>query len=248
MLRTPPSLVLMLALGLACAPHGSQTVPVALAPCAVPGVGSADSPWRQVRASGFTFCIPGGWRPSGHGRDSTDAKLWNGGGGSVSWDLGRPGTLAQGAVMTVTGTIVTSVTPTPNAPTPLPSDGSSQPCTQPTNAPLMIGGVALMVTQVDCQGTWTTTAWSMAPENLRPGPGTHAKAGGAAPLGAPDNPVHPVGRFARPYPLSPRATGRPVAALRALPHPDPLRSPPAVPPVPPAPPAAGRATAPATAL
>jgi hypothetical protein len=69
--------------------------------------------------------------------------------------------LAQGAVMTVTGTIVSPAT---NAPTPLPPDGSSQPCSQPTNTPLMIGGVALMVTQVDCQGTWTTTAWSTAPE------------------------------------------------------------------------------------
>jgi len=149
MRRSLPSLTLIPALFVACARPASPTLPLALVPCAVPGVGSPDSPWRQVRASGFTFCVPGYWRPSGHARDSIDAKLWSGDRGSVRWDVGRPATLASGLVTTVTGQVVT--------------DRSSRPCEQPMKKPLMVGGVALIVTQIECQGTWTTTAWSTAP-------------------------------------------------------------------------------------
>jgi len=76
-----------------CLPGGglqSQSTPAAPPPCPIPGVGSPDSLWRQVRASGFTFCVPVSWKPGGHGRDSVDANQWKGDGTSVTWGVGRP--------------------------------------------------------------------------------------------------------------------------------------------------------------
>ncbi len=73
MRHTPAVLTLVPGLYAGCAGQSSQTVPMALVPCAVPGIGTPDSVWHQVRASGFTFCVPPGWQPSGHCHDSIDA-------------------------------------------------------------------------------------------------------------------------------------------------------------------------------
>ena len=71
-----PYVALVAVVPAVCGGLSSQTAPVG--PCAIPGVGTPDSLWRQVRASGFTFCVPGDWRPSGRARDSLDAQRWNG--------------------------------------------------------------------------------------------------------------------------------------------------------------------------
>jgi hypothetical protein len=125
--------------------------------------------WHQVRASGFTFCVPASWKPSGHAHDSVDANLWTGEGGAVNWDLGRPATPHRGVrgEYMITGSIVT-VTRS-NDPVHLPPTQTLAPgkpirlCSPRTNTPFLVDGMSLMLTQIECQGTWTTTAWSTTP-------------------------------------------------------------------------------------
>ncbi len=152
MTKAPLHLTLVFVVCAACSGHPGQAAPVAVVPCAVPGVGSPDSVWHQVRASGFTFCVPASWRPSGHPSDSLDAQRWKGEGGSVTWGLGRPaiGVTTRGEVrgVIVRGTAMT--------------DATERGCSQ-SNTPLTADTVVLVITQVLCRGTWTTTAWSTAP-------------------------------------------------------------------------------------
>jgi hypothetical protein len=164
MRHTLAVLTLVPALYTGCAGQSSQTVPVALVPCAVPGIGTPDSVWHQVRASGFTFCVPPAWQPTGHSHDSIDAKRWQGDGGSVTWDLGRPPDLKRGIVMTATAPIVVTGRGSNMPPPPVPRLPPPPPCTPRTNTtPLTLDGVSLLVTQVQCHPTWTITAWSTTP-------------------------------------------------------------------------------------
>jgi hypothetical protein len=68
----------------ACAAHhGSTSAPATAAavPCPVL-VPSADSlEWKLVQASGFTFCVPPGWRLSG-------ARGWHAEGAGIEWRIG----------------------------------------------------------------------------------------------------------------------------------------------------------------
>ena len=151
------ALTLIGALCVACT-HPAAAPTATLVPCAISGVGSPDAPWRQVQAAGFTFCLPESWRPNGRTKDGVDAQAWKGGRSSVTWGLGRPTSIVGPDVtFTVTGQVVTGGTP---APTPLPAE---QQCSQPENTQYMIGSVLLVVTQIDCHGTWTTTGWSTNP-------------------------------------------------------------------------------------
>jgi len=140
----------------------SQSTPAAPPPCTVPGVGSPDSLWRQVRASGFTFCVPAAWKPGGHAHDSVDANQWKGDGTSVTWGLGRP----RSGLVRVTTT---------DARTPIVGRGSgvvgpppppvrAQKCAPPTNTPITVDGGLVLITQLECDGVnWTTTGWSTQP-------------------------------------------------------------------------------------
>lgn len=81
-------------LALACAsgassPEGPATARVAPRPCTVSPPGT-DSAWQEVRAEGFTFCVPGSWRPQGGGRQNADARKWRTASGSVTWGTGAP--------------------------------------------------------------------------------------------------------------------------------------------------------------
>jgi hypothetical protein len=130
---------------------------MALLPCAVPGVGTPDSVWHQVRASGFTFCVPPAWRPAGDAHDNIDAKQWHGDGGWLTWDLGRPRFFTgPHVVLKVTGTIVRGTNPRP-----IPED--SHPCSPPKTTPVTQDGVSLLVTELECQRQWTITVLSTAP-------------------------------------------------------------------------------------
>lgn len=161
MRHTLPTLILVPTVCLACGGPGSPPVPMAATPCAVPGVGSPDSLWRQVRASGFTFCVPSDWQPSGRARDSLDAPRWEGTGGSITWALGPPRTMmAPGCRMSVTGRVVTGSNPTPLPPPDRFPSGRSP---RSTTTTFIVDSVTLVVTETVCQGTWTTTAWSSAP-------------------------------------------------------------------------------------
>src|SRR2546421_7978 len=82
---------------IACAHAVPSTIPVALTHCPIAGVGPVDSSWHQVRASGFTFCVPGAWRPSRSGSDTLDPRAWSGKEGSLVWGLGRPDSLGAHA-------------------------------------------------------------------------------------------------------------------------------------------------------
>ena len=151
-------LTIIAALLAACGGPPSQAGPLALPPCAVPGVGTPDSVWHEVRASGFTFCVPPAWEPSGNSHTLVQAKRWHRGGSSLTWDLGRPHSfIAPDVVFTVTGRIVQGTNPRPLPTTP------PQPCSPQRNTPLVVGGMTLLVAQIDCQGTWTTTALSTMP-------------------------------------------------------------------------------------
>jgi hypothetical protein len=44
--------------------------------------------WREVRANGFTFCVPPDWRPRGRGRNGMDARAWRGAEGELRWGTG----------------------------------------------------------------------------------------------------------------------------------------------------------------
>jgi hypothetical protein len=170
MRRTRPILTLVASLGGACGGRPSQVAPVSLVPCAVPGVGSADSAWHQVRASGFTFCVPASWQASGRAHDSSDAQGWNGDEGSLTWGLGRP-PARMTAPRVITGSVVVIGAPGANrlplpanpTPLPMPQDPLRQRCSLPSNIPIVVDSVSLVITQVQCQDTWTTSAWSTAP-------------------------------------------------------------------------------------
>ncbi|MGH7662705.1 MAG: hypothetical protein ACRENI_00155 [Gemmatimonadaceae bacterium] len=46
--------------------------------------------WQEVRATGFTFCVPANWRPvGGSPAGDHDATTWRGDGGSISWRVGE---------------------------------------------------------------------------------------------------------------------------------------------------------------
>ena len=59
-------------------------------PCDRPVPGTPSEPWRLVRATGFTFCVPMSWRPMGRGDANRDASRWADGDGWVRWGLGMP--------------------------------------------------------------------------------------------------------------------------------------------------------------
>ncbi len=163
MRHTRPFLSLIPALYVvACAGQQSQVTPVAIVPCAVPGVGSPDSLWRQVHASGFTFCVPASWKSSGHAQDSVDAPLWKGDGTSVTWGLGRPlGGIGRQSTAEITGRIAYG---SPGMTVLEPGRVTIHKCDPPTNTPFTVEGVVVLVTQVRCEAvTWTTTGWSTAP-------------------------------------------------------------------------------------
>jgi TonB family protein len=131
--------------------------PVSLVSCAGPGVGTPDAVWHRVHASGFTFCVPPSWRPSGPSRDSIDAKQWHGDGGSLTWDLGLPRSFTgPDVVLKVTGSVVVG-----NNPRPVPEEPHL--CSPRKTTLLRVDATNLLVTEVECQRQWTITAWSTLP-------------------------------------------------------------------------------------
>ena len=157
---TFPTLALLPVL---CVAQGGSP-PAPPTPCAVPGVGSPGAPWRQVRASGFTFCVPGDWRPSGHAPDSLDAPQWNVAGGSLSWNIGQSPARSSDCTIEVRMQVVhegrMGRNPTPAGPPQVrTSDG---PRHQPATS-ITVDGVTLVIDQVECQGRWMTTALGTTP-------------------------------------------------------------------------------------
>jgi len=158
-----PLLGLIVVLGAACGGRPSDVTPTAFVPCALPGVGSADAAWRQVRASGFTFCVPASWPARGQTRDSIDPRRWDAEDGPLTWGLGPPPfEITTG--YSVVGVVVQG-TATMSAVAPLPGPASTRDargCSR-KNTPVTMEDSVFMITQVLCRGTWTMTAWRPAP-------------------------------------------------------------------------------------
>jgi hypothetical protein len=83
-----PFLVLALLIAPLGAAAQESTAPEVRA-CTVTVPGTDLTGWREVQASGFTFCVPANWRPAGRGRGGVDARTWRGGGGEVKWGAGK---------------------------------------------------------------------------------------------------------------------------------------------------------------
>ena len=98
------SLLLLLAAFTAWMPDGASAQEAQTVPCTVPIASSAQEPWQQVSAQGFTFCIPSSWR-------ATSRNTVRGDGASVRWGTGE---YRPTEVRTVTVNVpVGSLPPTP---------------------------------------------------------------------------------------------------------------------------------------
>lgn len=141
-------------------PRGATT-------CGVSDIPSVDSTWRAVHATGFRFCVPGSWKAKGSSSDSVDAKRWEGDGGLwVTWDLGRPRTIAAGGGETrqsATAGVVRTAPGSNPAMNPAPPNKWDEHCPEPTADTFMADSVVVVVNQSKCRGIWMTTAWSTAP-------------------------------------------------------------------------------------
>ncbi|HEX7239263.1 MAG TPA: hypothetical protein VF263_03275 [Longimicrobiaceae bacterium] len=82
-----PLLFALALVGCAAPPSGAPAPDAAPCPPEVrsPSAGA----WRRVRAEGFAFCVPRGWRPSGEpAAAGVDAPTWSGPGGWITWGTG----------------------------------------------------------------------------------------------------------------------------------------------------------------
>ena len=133
-------------------------------PCTVQGVGSATTPWRQVRASGFTFCVPGDWRPGGGARESLDAPQWNGDGGSLTWNVAQSPAMSSACAFEARAQVVDRSARGSNpAPARPPEIKTSERFTHAPTTSITVDGVRLMIDQVECGGRWITTVLGTAP-------------------------------------------------------------------------------------
>lgn len=57
-------------------------------PCTAVVPGTDLTGWKEVQATGFTFCVPASWRPVGRAHNGVDARTWRGGGGELKWGFG----------------------------------------------------------------------------------------------------------------------------------------------------------------
>jgi hypothetical protein len=70
--------------------------PTAVLPACAAPPSPADTLWREVRAAGFTFCVPASWRPHGTpGGSALDPHTWRSSSASITWGTGVPPTRLQ---------------------------------------------------------------------------------------------------------------------------------------------------------
>ena len=78
-----------------------------------------DTLWREVRAAGFTFCVPASWHPHGTaGSRALDPRTWRSPSASITWGTGVPPT----RLATKTETVVMRAGESPPPPTGRPPD------------------------------------------------------------------------------------------------------------------------------
>ena len=155
--------ILATALSLAACASGPRLAPVTASnACTVPGVGSAQSPWRGVRGAGFSYCVPADWRPDGPSTATTDPLGWSGPGGSVTWGFGRAPVVQGDVVRVVPQEQVGTLVP---------------PCAQPWTSEEPIDGRSARLSDFECGGTHHTAAIFSQPAMYFQGT---ARDGGAA--------------------------------------------------------------------
>ncbi|HEX8672747.1 MAG TPA: hypothetical protein VF710_12705 [Longimicrobium sp.] len=106
--------LLVVPMGAAAQERAPASTAPEVRPCTATVPGTDLVGWREVQATGFTFCVPANWRPLGRARNGVDAPTWRGGGGEVKW-----GTGSHRSVATVT--TVTTVVSGPVSAIPRPS-------------------------------------------------------------------------------------------------------------------------------
>lgn len=74
-------------------PTGANLAMEAAAPCSLAATNPTLATWREVRATGFTFCLPADWHPGG----STPGRVWHHEFASIEWRTGtyRPTRIRQ---------------------------------------------------------------------------------------------------------------------------------------------------------
>ncbi len=153
---SPLPVGLLVAAAGACAGAVYVPPPLTSASCAVPGYGSATAPWRQIHASGFTFCIPGTWRPSSGAARGLDANVWSGPGGAVSWSSTGP---LPRIVTRDCVTIRNARTWQAMGPTTCTTTSNPAPqCSAATKRSEDVNGLTIEVAEADCEGLHITTA------------------------------------------------------------------------------------------
>lgn len=148
-IRTRILSVLALPFAAACAGPPLLPAPTGAARCTVPGVGTAEAPWRRVRATGFTFCVPPHWRPDGPGTRGADALTWTGDNGSITWGRVQTEVIRRDIVAMRVG---------PDGQPDLESLGITRLCSTPLNFQLYVDGLTIETTQHECQGGYFTSA------------------------------------------------------------------------------------------
>jgi hypothetical protein len=81
--------------GRASDPDAAASSAAAVVPCTAPP-SPADTLWREVRAAGFTFCVPASWRAHGTvASGAVDAYTWRSPSASITWGTGAPPTRVE---------------------------------------------------------------------------------------------------------------------------------------------------------
>lgn len=147
--------VLLVPCGAAAQEAPQAGTPAAERPCAVTLPGADLSGWKEVRATGFTFCVPATWRPSGRARNGVDPHTWRAGSGSVTWGTGT----YRGKVVSTTVTTVVITGRAAGGLPPLPPPSGPQ--GQVRNFAEPIGGATADLWDNEFEGVnYTGAKWS----------------------------------------------------------------------------------------
>ena len=76
-------------------PDTAAAIDAAPPPCTA-SPSPSDTLWREVRAAGFTFCVPSSWRAHGTaGGAAVDPRTWRSPSASITWGTGVPPTRVE---------------------------------------------------------------------------------------------------------------------------------------------------------
>lgn len=144
------SLLPLLLLG--CGHGGSQAAQVSpqeLIACPLEGVGTRTQPWRLIHGSGFSFCLPPGWRVA------RGANSWTGPEGTIAWGRGGQPVDIETQAPVMRGEMVQRV---PASELPRILSELQAPCPPPVPESAIVGGRAVLLRKSSCRGAYSTSA------------------------------------------------------------------------------------------